>query len=65
MTPRWRLIDDVPGAGLEPAQPFRPKDFKSFVSTIPPSGRLAKVGNPHTRLPLPANRKGTRGGYPL
>ncbi len=29
----------VPGAGLEPAQPQWPKDFKSFVSTIPPSGR--------------------------
>mgnify|MGYP000773311245 CR=1 FL=1 len=26
----------VPGAGLEPAQPQWPKDFKSFVSTIPP-----------------------------
>ena len=23
-------------AGLEPAQPLWPKDFKSFVSTIPP-----------------------------
>ena len=23
-------------AGLEPAQPQWPKDFKSFVSTIPP-----------------------------
>ena len=23
----------VPGAGLEPAQPQWPKDFKSFVST--------------------------------
>ena len=28
----------VPEAGLEPAQPQWPKDFKSFVSTIPPSG---------------------------
>ena len=27
----------VLGAGLEPAQPQWPKDFKSFVSTIPPS----------------------------
>lgn len=25
-------------AGLEPAQPQWPKDFKSFVSTIPPFG---------------------------
>ena len=28
----------VPGAGLEPAQPQWPQDFKSCVSTIPPSG---------------------------
>ena len=35
-----RLIDSVLcfvlEAGLEPAQPQWPKDFKSFVSTIPP-----------------------------
>ena len=30
----------VLGAGLEPAQPQWPKDFKSFVSTIPPSELL-------------------------
>ena len=30
----------VLGAGLEPAQPQWPKDFKSFVSTIPPSEQL-------------------------
>ncbi len=28
----------VPEAGLEPARPRWPKDFKSFVSTIPPLG---------------------------
>ena len=27
-------------AGLEPAQPQWPKDFKSFVSTIPPFEHL-------------------------
>ena len=27
----------VPRAGLEPAQPLWPRDFKSLVSTIPPS----------------------------
>ena len=26
----------VPAAGLEPARPIRPRDFKSPVSTIPP-----------------------------
>jgi hypothetical protein len=30
----------VPGAGLEPAQPLWSQDFKSCVSTIPPSGRF-------------------------
>lgn len=30
-------VSEVPRAGLEPAQPLWPKDFKSFVSTIPPS----------------------------
>ena len=29
----------VPRAGLEPAQPLWPRDFKSLVSTIPPSRR--------------------------
>ena len=33
------VSNSVPGAGLEPAQPQWSKDFKSFVSTIPPSGR--------------------------
>ena len=35
-----RVIGFVLGAGLEPAQPQWPKDFKSFVSTIPPSEQL-------------------------
>ena len=34
----------VPGAGLEPAQPQWSQDFKSCVSTIPPSG-LVKSGS--------------------
>ena len=29
----------VAEVGLEPTQPQWPKDFKSFVSTIPPFGR--------------------------
>ena len=36
--PFYDLSLSVPEAGLEPAQPQWPKDFKSFVSTIPPSG---------------------------
>jgi hypothetical protein len=28
----------VPAAGLEPARPCGPRDFKSLASTIPPSG---------------------------
>ena len=28
----------VPAAGLEPARPTKPRDFKSLVSTIPPRG---------------------------
>ena len=28
----------VPTAGLEPARPIKPRDFKSLVSTIPPRG---------------------------
>lgn len=35
----------VPEAGLEPAQPLWPKDFKSFVSTISP------FGQPGSRIP--------------
>ena len=41
----------VPKAGLEPAQPLWPRDFKSLVSTIPPfrqpfgSKPSAKLGN--------------------
>ena len=31
-----RDFNQVLEAGLEPAQPQWPKDFKSFVSTIPP-----------------------------
>jgi hypothetical protein len=31
-------VEVVPGAGLEPAQPQWSQDFKSCVSTIPPSG---------------------------
>ena len=29
----------VPGVGLEPTRPQWPRDFKSLVSTIPPSGQ--------------------------
>ena len=29
----------VPAAGLEPARPIKPRDFKSLVSTIPPRGQ--------------------------
>jgi hypothetical protein len=32
------LISVVPAAGLEPARPCGPRDFKSLASTIPPSG---------------------------
>ncbi len=39
----------VPQAGLEPAQPQRPRDFKSLVSTIPPSGRAMVSGKPPQR----------------
>ena len=38
---RQLAIYFVLGAGLEPAQPQWPKDFKSFVSTIPPSEQLS------------------------
>jgi hypothetical protein len=34
----------VPGAGLEPAQPLWSQDFKSCVSTIPPSGLTRLAG---------------------
>ena len=30
----------VPAAGLEPARPTKPRDFKSLVSTIPPRGHV-------------------------
>ena len=33
----------VPAAGLEPARPTKPRDFKSLVSTIPPRGRILNV----------------------
>ena len=39
----------VPEAGLEPAQPQWPKDFKSFVSTIPPSGQKCLVNSSEKR----------------
>lgn len=32
----FNLYNLVPRAGLEPAQAYCPKDFKSFASTIPP-----------------------------
>ena len=32
------IYASVPEAGLEPAQPQWPRDFKSLVSTIPPFG---------------------------
>ena len=38
-------------AGLEPAQPQWPKDFKSFVSTIPPFEHPI-TGERKTRLEL-------------
>ncbi|MEG1540188.1 MAG: hypothetical protein RR383_09620, partial [Muribaculaceae bacterium] len=38
------------GAGLEPAQPQWPKDFKSFVSTIPPSEQLYAFVGKHLFL---------------
>ena len=34
---------DVLEAGLEPAQPQWPRDFKSLVSTIPPFERCVEV----------------------
>ena len=36
---KYRVLA-VPGAGLEPAQPQWSQDFKSCVSTIPPSGQF-------------------------
>ncbi len=33
----------VPGGGLEPPQPLWPLDFKSNVSTIPPSGHPVNI----------------------
>ena len=33
----------VPAAGLEPARPTKPRDFKSLVSTIPPRGQVLNV----------------------
>ena len=38
-------------AGLEPAQPQWPKDFKSFVSTIPPFERIGAKNGTRTRDP--------------
>lgn len=36
----------VPEAGLEPAQPQWPKDFKSFVSTYSTTRALKQLKNP-------------------
>ena len=41
----------VPEAGLEPAQPLWPKDFKSFVSTISPFGQHGAKNGTRTRDP--------------
>ena len=46
----WR----VPGAGLEPARPQWPQDFKSCVSTIPPPG-LKMKGSPLFEDPVRAD----------
>ena len=35
----------VPAAGLEPARPTKPRDFKSLVSTIPPRGHVLGGAN--------------------
>ena len=35
----------VPAAGLEPARPIKPRDFKSLVSTIPPRGHALGEAN--------------------
>ena len=35
----------VPAAGLEPARPTKPRDFKSLVSTIPPRGHVLGAVN--------------------
>ena len=40
---KYRVLT-VPGAGLEPAQPQWSQDFKSCVSTIPPSGQKMSLG---------------------
>ena len=32
----------VPAAGLEPARPIKPRDFKSLVSTIPPRRQVIR-----------------------
>ncbi len=54
----------VPGAGLEPAR-LSPGDFKSPVSTIPPSGHkhilylVQKVGLEPTRLSTLASKTST------
>ena len=46
-------LNQVLEAGLEPAQPQWPKDFKSFVSTIPPFEHPKKgKGERKTRLEL-------------
>ena len=42
-------------AGLEPAQPQWPKDFKSFVSTIPPFEQLLRCQQPKGAAKLAFN----------
>ena len=44
----------VPGAGLEPAQPRWSQDFKSCVSTIPPSGQTNFI----TKKKIPERKTG-------
>lgn len=39
----------VCGAGFEPAQP-KPKDFKSFVSTVPPPAHIKQIANNNHKL---------------
>ena len=47
----WIKGSFVPEAGLEPAQPLWPKDFKSFVSTISPFGQHGAKNGTRTRDP--------------
>ena len=47
LTHRLTVVVEV---GLEPTQPQRPKDFKSFVSTIPPFDRLLGASKPPAEI---------------